>query len=97
MDLDLLEAMARGALALQRWICVCVSVLLFVHVSYCFYLPGVAPQDFKMVCVCLYVLNLGFEIRSWILFCLDLCSLSISHRITYIYIYLCESLDLCCG
>ncbi|GMY35620.1 transmembrane 9 superfamily member 8-like [Fagus crenata] len=42
--------MARGALVLQRWICVCVCVcfLLFVHVAHCFYHPDVAPQDFQM-------------------------------------------------
>ncbi|EXC11823.1 Transmembrane 9 superfamily member 4 [Morus notabilis] len=35
--------MARAALALELWIC--FSLILFFHVR-CFYLPGVAPQDF---------------------------------------------------
>ncbi|KAG6625627.1 hypothetical protein CIPAW_16G110900 [Carya illinoinensis] len=37
--------MAREHLALHRWIC--LSLLLFVHAAHCFYLPGVAPQDFQ--------------------------------------------------
>ncbi|XP_062078429.1 transmembrane 9 superfamily member 9-like [Humulus lupulus] len=36
--------MARGTLAFQLWICLCALLLCHVH---CFYLPGVAPQDFQ--------------------------------------------------
>lgn len=51
--------MARGPLALHRWISLNLSlfVLFFVHAAHCFYLPGVAPQDFKNVrvlYVCMY-------------------------------------------
>ncbi|KAF5725878.1 transmembrane 9 superfamily member 8 [Tripterygium wilfordii] len=36
--------MARGSLAFHIWISVCALLLLRSH---CFYLPGVAPEDFK--------------------------------------------------
>ncbi|XP_050384752.1 transmembrane 9 superfamily member 10 [Argentina anserina] len=36
--------MARGPLAFQLWISLCFSLILHAR---CFYLPGVAPQDFQ--------------------------------------------------
>ncbi|XP_028760853.1 transmembrane 9 superfamily member 10-like [Neltuma alba] len=38
--------MARGPLARHLWISVCI-IMLLVHQVNCFYLPGVAPQDFQ--------------------------------------------------
>ena len=92
--------MAIGALAFQqqqrrRWISLCLLLFFFVHVDVarCFYLPGVAPQDFQLVYdrfLSLFVF-LGFQLRSWIHFCLDLCQLDS-------FLYLGENRwDLCCA
>ncbi|XP_057419721.1 transmembrane 9 superfamily member 10-like [Lotus japonicus] len=39
--------MARGVLVREPWIFLCICILLTAHHATCFYLPGVAPEDFQ--------------------------------------------------
>ena len=66
-----LETMAREPLARDLCIYVCICILLIAHQTTCFYLPGVAPEDFwKVIPFFLFLQNLFF-LSSLGLFMLD--------------------------
>lgn len=61
MERVCLKTMAREPLARDLCICVCIYILLIAHQSTCFYLPGVAPEDFwKVIKFLVFLQNLFF-------------------------------------